>query len=165
MMVLQRWDYSADLQRGTNLPLSQERDIQQTPRPVKPDAVSAREDELHRLRADTVRSPDDTLPLQLHDTHELDRRGTPALAEAFLVRLSGETATSERVRRLVGIIASLEEKRRVHWAVLAEYYRYARSEEEIASELFLSQQTVSRIIRKGTAWVHARYMALYGDDD
>ena len=165
MMAKITWDYpEEEVARGTNLSFLEELDIGQTPRPVKTDKTSSDEHELHQLRADTVKSPHDKIPIQLH-TARVDLRGVPDYSAVFDVYLSGESADGEVMRRLLLIVAEMETQRRVIWAVLVEYYRYARSEEEIASELFLSQKTVSRMIRKGTDWIRARYMALYGEDD
>lgn len=159
------WDYpEEEIARGTNLTFLDELDIGQTPRPVKPDKTSHDEDELHRLRADTVKSPHDKIPIQLH-THRVDLRGVPDYSEVFEVYLSGESADGEVMRRLLLILAEMETQRRVIWAVLAEYYRYSRTQEEIAGELFLSQKTVSRVVRAGTDWIRARYTEQYGLGD
>lgn len=133
--------------------------------PEKPITQDQAELGTRAARADTTITPEDRRPVppKLHEHDEVDALGAPQLTEAFLRYVSHESATSERDRRLNLILAELEHSHRVLWAVLAERYLYNRTQEEIAAELFLSQQTVSRMLLAGTAWVHMRFRELYSE--
>lgn len=112
-------------------------------------------------RADTVKRPEDRIPLQLHSAGLVDDEGKPPLHEAFLRMLCGDGPTTDKERRTALILAELERLRPVLWAVMAQHYTHKRTEAEIAAELFLSQQTVSRMLIAGTKWVFSRYRELY----
>ena len=141
--------------------------IARSHRPIKSTAqqkaeAGARAD----LRAATRPHPDDLVPLALHTralTGEGAATGIPDLHPAFLRYLDGATprVLTEEQRRVAALLGEFAALHPRLYVTVEAYYRYKRTQRDIATEHMLGQATVCRTLKHFNAWLKMRYTELY----